>query len=127
MKTKNARCKLNKMMRASCRVSKKMRKGDKVIAIAGNYKGMTGTVLSCTGEKVIVQGLNVRKRHVKGRGEQKGQITQIEKPIHLSNLKVCTQDDKPVKLHVRVSDQGARELYYNNGAEQTLYRAIKKS
>ena len=44
---------------------KKIRKGDKVVGIAGNYRGQSGTVLSCNGDKVIVQGLNVRKKHVK--------------------------------------------------------------
>lgn len=107
--------------------SKKMRKGDKVVAIAGNYKGMTGTVLSCLGERVIVQGLNVRKRHMKKQGNQKGQIVQLEKPIHISNLKVCAENDQPVKLHVRSNAEGERELFYKNGDKETLYRAVKKS
>lgn len=116
-----------KATNSGTKVHKKIRKGDKVIAIAGNYRGMTGTVLSCMGEKVVVQGLNVRKRHMKGRGDQKGQIIQLEKPIHISNLKVCTENDKPIKLHMRINDQGTRELYYNDGAQNVLYRAIKKS
>lgn len=108
------------------RASKKMRKGDKVIAIAGNYKGMSGTVLSCAGEKVVVQGLNVRKRHQKGQGNQKGQIIQMEKPLHISNLKVCTADDKPVKLHVRIDNKGERELCYKEGKKTVVYRPVRK-
>lgn len=109
------------------RVSKKMRKGDKVMAIAGNHRGMTGTVLSCRGEKVIVQGLNVRKRHTKGSGDRKGEIIQLEKPIHISNLRVCSTDEKPVKLHVRSNKQGERELYFKKGSQEVLHRAVKKS
>lgn len=109
------------------RISKKIRKGDKVVAIAGNYKGMSGVVLSCFGERIVVQGLNVRKRHTKGRGEQKGQIVQIEKPIHLSNLKVCTADEKPLKLRMRVTDAGERQLYYKDASQEVMYRAVKKS
>lgn len=107
-------------------VSKKIRKGDKVVAIAGNYKGMSGTVLSCLGEKAIVQGLNVRKRHVKGRGDRKGEIVQIEKPIHISNLKPCTNEGNPVKLHVRTATNGEKELYYTEGDQTVVYRSLKK-
>lgn len=108
------------------KVSKKIRKGDKVIAIAGNYRGKSGTVLSCNGEKVVVQGLNVRKRHMKGQRDRAGQIMQIEKPIHISNLKLCTADGRPVKLRMRTDDAGERQLYYKDGAEDVLYRAVKK-
>lgn len=108
------------------KISKKIRKGDKVIAIAGNYRGMSGTVLSCSGEKVIVQGLNVRKRHVKGNRDRKGEIIQIEKPIHISNLKACTDEGKPIKLHVRTNANGDRELYYREGEQSVLYRPLKK-
>lgn len=108
------------------RVSKKIRKGDKVIAISGNSRGLTGTVISCRGEKVIVEGLNVRKRHVKGRGDRPGEIIKLEKPIHISNLKVCTAENQPVRLHVREED-GKRQLYYKDGAKEVVYRAVKKS
>ena len=43
----------------------KIRKGDKVDVRSGNYRGMTGTVLRVLGDKVVVQGLNIRKKHVK--------------------------------------------------------------
>ncbi len=107
-------------------VSKKIRKGDKVVATAGNYRGMSGTVLSCMGDKAVVQGLNVRKRHMKGTGEQKGQILEIEKPIHVSNLQVCNEAGKPIKLQVRTNPQGERELYYKDGSQDVLYRSLKK-
>jgi len=108
-------------------VSKKIRKGDKVIAISGNYRGLSGTVLSCKGEKVIVQGLNVKKRHMKGRGEKKGEIVQLEKPIHISNLRACNAEEQPVKLHVRTNKSGERELVYKQDSEDVLYRSLKKS
>lgn len=75
---------------------KKIRKGDKVVAIAGNDRGQTGTVLSVLGEKVVVQGINVRKKHVKrSQANQAGGIIEMEKPIHISNVKLCGQNDKP--------------------------------
>ncbi|MEI8125107.1 MAG: 50S ribosomal protein L24 [Parachlamydiaceae bacterium] len=108
--------------------SKKIRKGDKVVAIAGNYRGQTGTVLSCTAKGAIVQGLNVRKKHVKpSQQNQGGGIIEMEKPITISNLKVCTADEKPVKLKVRVNSKGERELVYQVDSKDVLHRSLKKS
>ncbi len=108
--------------------SKKIRKGDKVIAISGNDRGQTGTVLSCSGEKAIVQGLNVRKKHVKPSQEnQRGGIIELEKPIHISNLKVCSAEGKPVKLKVRETKNGERELVYRHDGREVLHRSVKKS
>ena len=108
--------------------SKKIRKGDKVVAIAGNDRGKTGVVLSCSGEKVLVQGINVRKKHVKPTQQnQRGGIIEMEKPIHVSNLKVCTSDETPIKLKVRVTKQGERELVYTNNDKVIVHRSLKKS
>lgn len=107
--------------------SKKIRKGDKVIAISGNYKGMSGKVLACSGEKVLVEGINVRKRHMKGSRDQKGSIVQVERPVHVSNLKICDAEGKPVKLLTRTSKTGERELYYKEGNRETVHRSIKKA
>lgn len=109
------------------RVSKKYRKGDLVIAIAGNYKGQSGKIISIDGEKVVVQGLNIRKKHVK-RSEQmpKGGILELEKPIHISNLRVCTNEDVPLKLKVKRDEKGERVLYYKEGERDVTYRSLKK-
>lgn len=109
------------------RKNKKVRKGDKVVAIAGNERGKVGTVLSRVGEKVIVQGLNVRKKHVK-RSQQHpaGGTLELEKPIHISNLKVCTAEEKPVKLKMRVKKNGERQLVYHSDKQEVVHRSIKK-
>lgn len=107
--------------------SKKIRKGDKVVAIAGNSKGQQGSVLSCSGEKVLVQGLNLRKKHVKPQNNQPGRIVELEKPIHVSNLKVLSADDKAVKLKVRETKSGERELVYNVNGQDVRHRSLKKS
>jgi large subunit ribosomal protein L24 len=109
------------------RVSKKIRKGDTVMAITGNYKGQTGTVLSVDGDKVVVQGLNVKKKHVR-RSEQmpQGGIMELEKPIHISNLMLCVDDETPVKLKVKIDETGERQLYYKKGDAEVTYRSLKK-
>jgi len=105
---------------------KKIRKGDTVIAITGNAKGQTGTVISCDGYKAIVQGLNVRKKHIKKSQEApEGGIIEIEKPINVSNLKVCTEDGRPVKLKIQKDDAGKRHFYYKDGEKEVVYRSVK--
>ncbi len=105
---------------------KNIRKGDKVIGIAGNCRGYTGTVLKIDGQRVVVQGLNLCKKHVKPtQANQKGNIISIERPIHVSNLRLCLDDNKPLKLRTRFNDQGQRELFYKVDDQEMLYRSLK--
>lgn len=107
--------------------TKKVRKGDKVLVISGNHRGQTGTVLSCKEDRVIIQGLNLRKKHLK-RSQQvpQGRIVEIEKPIHVSNVKVCVEGDVSAKLKVRTNEQGQRQLVYTQGDQEVVYRLVKK-
>jgi large subunit ribosomal protein L24 len=107
--------------------SKKVRKGDKVLVIAGNYRGQTGTVLERNADRVVIQGINMRKKHTK-RTQQNptGAIVAIEKPINVSNVQVCLSDDKPVKLKMSVDKQGKRSLTYVDNGREVTYRPIKK-
>jgi large subunit ribosomal protein L24 len=114
------------MIEKNTQQSRKIRKGDIVMAIAGNERGSTGTVLSCSSEKAVVQGLNMRKRHVKkSQLNPKGSIISFEAPIHISNLKVFA-GDKPVKLKVNVDHSGNRQFVYKNGDDNVVYRSVKK-
>lgn len=66
-----------------------IKKGDKVKVLAGNEKGKTGVVLKVLPkeEKVIVEGLNIVKRHRKARKQgEAGKIVEISAPIHISNV-----------------------------------------
>lgn len=116
------------MNRTKEKLNKKIRKGDRVLAIAGNFRGQTGTVMSRRGEQVVVQGLNLRKKHVKrSEANPRGGIVELEKPIHVSNLMVCTADNKPMKLKVKQAKDGTRELYYKDEGKAVVYRSIKQS
>tara|TARA_B100000902_G_C26906898_1_gene714922 strand:- start:197 stop:514 length:318 start_codon:yes stop_codon:yes gene_type:complete len=69
-------------------MAQRIRKGDDVIVIAGKDKGKRGTVLSVLGEKLIVENINLAKKHVKANpnaGEQGG-ILDREMPIAISNV-----------------------------------------
>lgn len=90
---------------------KRYRNGDPVIVIAGNDKGVEGTIKAKKGNKVIVSGVNKRKKHMKGdRSGKQGQIVEFEAPINGSNIAYCV-DGKPVKLRARFNKEGKKEIY----------------
>ncbi len=68
----------------------KIKKGDKVIVISGKDRGKTGTVTTAfpKEDRVLVEGVNMKKRHQKarGRGMRRGQIVEKSLPIHVSNV-----------------------------------------
>lgn len=67
-----------------------VKKGDTVTVIAGNDKGAKGEILAVMGERVVVSGARLVKKHQKaipGQGGQEGGIITTEAPIHISNVK----------------------------------------
>lgn len=80
----------------------KLKKGDNVLVLSGNDKGKTGEVLEIIPktQKVIVKGVNIRKKHVKPRkaGEEGG-IIPSEFPIHSSKVNViCSKCQKATRI-----------------------------
>ena len=66
----------------------KIKTGDTVIVITGKDKGKTGNVTSVikSNDRVIVEGVNIIKRHKKATQESPGKIEEKEAPIHISNV-----------------------------------------
>ncbi len=86
----------------------KIRKGDKIIVISGKDKGKTGEVARAfpSLSKVLIEGVNVVKRHKKSRrGGQKGQLIEKSMPIHVSNVSLV-DPKKGVATRVSVSSDG---------------------
>lgn len=108
-------------------MSKFLRKNDQVIVVAGNDCGKVGKVLSVRGDRIVVEGVNVRKKHMKRtQGQQKGQIIDIEVAIHRSNVRPCV-DNAAVKLRVRQNEKGEKELYYlDQKGKQQLFRSVMR-
>ena len=66
----------------------KLRTGDKVTVIAGANKGKTGKITKVLDDKVIVEGVNMIKKHLKPKNNGgTGEIIETEAPIHRSNVK----------------------------------------
>ena len=88
-----------------------VKKGDKVVVLAGRDKGKRGEVLSAnpTESRVIVQGVNVVKRHQRPTMAQAGGIIQKEAPIHVSNVAhIDPKDDKPTRIGYKVLEDGRK-------------------
>lgn len=84
----------------------KIRKNDNVMVIAGNDKGKTGKVLKVfpKQQRVIVEGINVRKRHSKpSQRNPQGGILEKEAAIHASNVMVLDpKSNEPTRLGTKV-------------------------
>ena len=74
----------------------RIKTGDRVQIIAGAHKGETGQVLrvSAMDEKVIIEGIGKRTRHMKPTQYQKGGKKEIQSGIHISNVKLVEKEKK---------------------------------
>ena len=86
----------------------KIRQGDTVKVIAGKDKGKTGTVLSThkDTDQVVIEGINVAKRHQKNRRTRsQGQIIEKSMPIHVSNVALM-EGEKTVRAGYMIEGEG---------------------
>lgn len=77
-----------------------VKKGDKVIVIAGKEKGKTSTVVRVLREdnRVVLEGLNTMKKHTRPKkAGEKGGIIDIAMPIHASNVKLAEKASPKTK------------------------------
>ncbi len=92
-------------------MARKIKKGDQVVVLRGNHRGKRGEVLAVlTGkQRVLVQGVNIIKRHTKPSGAQQGGIVEKEGSIAISNVMLIDPDtDKPTRVGFRVEEDGRR-------------------
>ncbi len=64
--------------------------GDKVVVIAGKNKGKEGKIINVLRKenRVVIEGVNIVKKHVKSNGQNAGGILEVEAPIHASNVMI---------------------------------------
>ena len=89
----------------------KIKKGDNVVVICGRDKGRTGEVLRVfpTERRLVVQGVNVAKRHTKARMGEPGGIIEKELALHISNVAhVDPGSGKPTRIGYRVLNDGRK-------------------
>jgi large subunit ribosomal protein L24 len=88
----------------------KLKTGDKVIVIAGSNKGKEGKITKVLDNKVIVEGVNLRKKHLKPKNNNgTGEIVEVEAPIHVSNVAIIDpKTKKPSKIKYDVNKDGKK-------------------
>jgi large subunit ribosomal protein L24 len=99
---------------------KRIRKGDNVIVLTGRDKGKSGSVLRVLqdDERLIVQGVNVVKRHMRASQTQAGGIVEKEASIHVSNVSLVDPDGgEPTRVGFRVLDDGRKVRYAKRSGE----------
>jgi len=79
--------------------------GDQVVVIRGNDKGKRGKVTKLTDEKVVVEGVNVVKRHLKQTPQRPGGILDVEAPISKSNVMLIDPtSNKPTRVSIKIEN-----------------------
>ena len=90
----------------------KIRKGDNVLIVTGKDNGKKGKVRKVLPKKktVIVEGLNIIKRHSRTRGQaRQGGIIELEAPIDISNVMlICNKCSKPARVGFRMLPDGKK-------------------
>ncbi|AIK96756.1 50S ribosomal protein L24 [Candidatus Odyssella acanthamoebae] len=101
-------------------VKLKVKKGDKVIVRTGRDKGKIGTVLKVLKEDsaLIVEGVNVVKKHVKPTQYSAGGIEQKESKIHVSNVALLDpKTEQPSKVGFKIQKDGSKVRFAKKSGE----------
>ena len=104
-------------------MSLRIRKGDKVMVLAGRDKGKSGKVIHVYPkiDRALVEGVNMVKKHQR-RSQQhpQGAVIQKELPIHISNLSLADGvSGKASRIHTLVAKDGSKERVHSKKAERT--------
>jgi len=98
----------------------KIKKGDEVVVISGKYKGVKGKVLQVRPDesRVVVEGVNRHKWHIKPTQEKPGHIVDREAPIHVSNVAlVDPKSKKPTRVGYKVEGDKKVRVAKKSGVE----------
>ena len=87
----------------------KIKKGDKVVVLAGKNKGVEGEVLKVipSDDRVLVSGVNIVARHQRQTQTEQGGIIRKEAPIHISNVALAV-DGKASRVGFKIQDDGKK-------------------
>lgn len=99
----------------------KIKVGDTVIILTGKDKGRTGRVLRRTKEdRVLVEGVNLVKKHTKGNPDQnkQGGIIEREAGLHVSNLAILNpQTNRADRVGIKVLEDGKKVRCFKSNGE----------
>lgn len=98
----------------------KIKTKDRVVVIAGRDKGKSGSVLKVLRKehRVIVQGVNMVKRHTRPSQTSQGGIVEKEAPIHISNVAhIDPKDNEPTRVGFRTLEDGRKVRFAKRSGE----------
>ena len=101
----------------------KIKQDDEVIILAGKDKGSTGTVTKVLSSKVVVEGLNVAKKHVRPNPNAgvAGGIISTEMPIAVSNVAIYNPSTKKAdRVGIRTDKEGNKERFFKSNGESIV-------
>jgi len=107
----------------------KIRVGDNVVVRTGKDRGKSGTVAKvyASQEKVLVEGVNAKTKHVKGRDGVPGDRTEIFVPIHISNVAVVDpKSGKPTRVGYLIDAKGAKTRIAKKSGQAITKATAKK-
>ena len=101
---------------------RRLRKGDEVVVLAGKDKGKRGVVLKVIQdlEKVIVENINMVKRHTKGNPAQgtPGGIVEKEMPLHVSNVAIWNPiSNQADRIGIKMLEDGQKVRFFKSNDE----------
>ena len=101
---------------------RRLRKGDEVVVLAGKDKGKRGVVLKVIQdlEKVIVENINMVKRHTKGNPAQgtPGGIVEKEMPFHVSNVAIWNPvSNQADRIGIKMLEDGQKVRFFKSNDE----------
>jgi len=99
----------------------KIKKGDKVVVLAGKDRGKEGEVLKVLPkeDRVVVQGVNMVKRHQRPTQFNAGGIQEKEASLHVSNVAhLDPKDGKPTRVGFKTLEDGRKVRYAKRSGEQ---------
>jgi large subunit ribosomal protein L24 len=92
---------------------KKFKKGDTVLVVKGKDRGKKGVIMQVltTSHRVIVEGVNILKKHVKpNKKNLQGGIIDITHPIQVANIRlICPETEKPSRVGFKITRGGKKE------------------
>ncbi len=98
----------------------RIRKGDQVVVIAGKDKGRKGTVLNVADDRVLVEAINMVKKHAKPNPMQgvEGGIVEKEMPLDISNVMLFNPvTNKGDRVGIKILEDGRKVRYFKSNGE----------
>ena len=88
-----------------------VKQGDEVMVIAGRNKGQSGRIKQAQpkNDRVVVENVNIVKKHVKSMGGRQGGIIEVEAALHVSNVMlICPSCKKASRTGHRINEDGKK-------------------